>query len=356
MKTVRRIISKEQNLSVSSSFSIENVDIPVPGKNEVLVEVRACGLSLVNQKVITEVFQNQPRETFSVGQDVSGVVSKVGDDVSNFSVGEEVVGILPLDSKYSGCAEFCVFNQYDMVKKPPMLSHEAAAAGIGDCMKAYTALHYQAKVCGGDTVLVIDGATPFGNVAVQLARIWGAKVIATVSSQEEKSYLETLQPPLGQIIELNQRNNILISSLMEETGGVGVDVIVDNGVRMFINEEDVKLMSERYPRPVPHKNDIISCLGIGGKWITSQMDLQLDPPDSQQLFLRGASISFLFEQAWTLSYAQQGRYQHILLDAIEKMDRGIIKCKIARTVSLEESVEAVKQLQDQSVGKVVMVR
>ena len=59
-----------------------------------------------------------------------------------------------------------------------MLSFEDAAAGIGDCIRACTALHYQARVCAGDTVLVLDGASTFGLVAVQLARLWGAKVRA----------------------------------------------------------------------------------------------------------------------------------------------------------------------------------
>ena len=57
-----------------------------------------------------------------------------------------------------------------------MLNFEDAAAGVGDCVKAYTALHYQAQVCAGDTVLVLDGASSLGSVAVQLARQWGAKV------------------------------------------------------------------------------------------------------------------------------------------------------------------------------------
>ena len=57
-----------------------------------------------------------------------------------------------------------------------MLNFEDAAAGIGDCVRAYTALHYQAQVCAGDTVLILDGASSFGSVAVQLARQWGAKV------------------------------------------------------------------------------------------------------------------------------------------------------------------------------------
>ena len=62
------------------------------------------------------------------------------------------------------------------VKKPNHVSHEEAAAIIGDAVRAYTALHYHTRVCAGDTVLILDGATPSGSVAVQLAQLWGAKV------------------------------------------------------------------------------------------------------------------------------------------------------------------------------------
>lgn len=57
-----------------------------------------------------------------------------------------------------------------------MLSFEDAAGMLGDAVKAYTAVHYSAHICGGDTVLVVDGATPFGTVCIQLAQHWGAKV------------------------------------------------------------------------------------------------------------------------------------------------------------------------------------
>ena len=67
-----------------------------------------------------------------------------------------------------------------------MLSFEDAAAGIGDCVRAYTALHYQAQVCAGDTVLVLDGASSFGSVTVQLARQWGAKVCSFVANTRKK--------------------------------------------------------------------------------------------------------------------------------------------------------------------------
>ena len=63
-----------------------------------------------------------------------------------------------------------------LVKKPSRVSHEEAAAAIGDAVRAYTALHYHTHVCAGDTVLIMDGATPSGSIAVQMAQLWGAKV------------------------------------------------------------------------------------------------------------------------------------------------------------------------------------
>ena len=57
-----------------------------------------------------------------------------------------------------------------------MLGHNEAAGGIGECVRAYTAVHYQARICAGDTVLIIDGATPFGSAAIQITKHWGAKV------------------------------------------------------------------------------------------------------------------------------------------------------------------------------------
>ena len=61
-----------------------------------------------------------------------------------------------------------------------MLSYTDAAGGIGDCIRAYTALHYQARICAGDTVLIIDGASSFGTAAIQIARLWGAKVTDSI--------------------------------------------------------------------------------------------------------------------------------------------------------------------------------
>lgn len=352
---MRCIRQKQTSTDATPFFVIVETDIPTPADNEVLVQVKACSLSSVCTKVLKEVFKkNLPTETLNVGSDVSGVIVSVGPLVTSLKDGDEVVGILPLDSTSSGCGEYCIFKEFDVVKKPGRVSHEEAAALIGDAVRAYTALHYHAHICAGDTVLIMDGATPSGSVALQLAHLWGTKVLTTFSTLPEKQFLESFHPTIAQMIEMNQRSTILVSSVMEETGGVGVDCIVDNGVRLFTAEEDIALLTEKSKFVKPHKIDVLSCLGFSSKWVTSHPDLQLDPPDCQQLFLRNASVSFLFPPAWTLMQAQQGRYQHILTDIMQKLDKGILKVKIAQVVSIEEVLDCFKDLEDNRIGKTVL--
>lgn len=338
-----------------TKFTLEtDIEVPSPETYDIVVQIKACALSKHNTKVLADVHKKNHNDKYSVGHEVSGVVVKTGQSVTNISLGESVVGIVPLNARYSGCGEYCLVSEYDVVRKPDRLSYAEAAVGVGDLVRAYTALHYQARVCGGDTVLIMDGATPFGYVALQLASHWGAKVITTSSSQDDRSFLDTLPISIAQVIDISKRTNILSSSVMEETGGVGVDVVIDNGVSMFTNEEDRNIMEEKSKYSIPHKHEIISCLGVSGKWITSQSNLQLDPPDSQLLYLRGASVTFLFEQAWNLSYSQQGRFQHILLDAMDKLEKGVIKCKIAKEFSLDQAVEALQHLDQLRIGRAVV--
>ncbi|RUS91391.1 hypothetical protein EGW08_000821 [Elysia chlorotica] len=142
---------------------------------------------------------------------------------------------------------------------------------------------------------------------------------------------------------------------MEETGGVGVDCIIDNGVRLFTSEEDKDLMEERSMKSVPHKHDLLSCLGFAGRWITRNPNLQLDPPDSQQLFLRGGSLSFLFPPAWVLMRAQHGRFQHILKDLLDHVENGDFKLNEIQSVPLDKASEFLTQEHLDSSKAVVVI-
>jgi NADPH:quinone reductase-like Zn-dependent oxidoreductase len=335
-------------------LSIDESDIPEVGPYDILVRVKACALNLHNEKTYNQLLAPSPKRC-PLGHDVSGEVVKIGAKVDAYKEGMAVVGTVPFDSKVAGCCEYTLLSQFDAVEKPPSLSFETAAASVGAGLAAYTAIHYLGHVTAGDTVLVIDGASPEGYLTIQTAQAWGAKVLSTYKTLSERQFLESIKPPVAQLIELTQRTNILASSVMEETGGIGVDCIVDKGVRLFTSEEDKDLMGERNLRTIPHKHDIISCLGFSGKWITSQPNLQLDPPDSQQLFFRGASVSFLFPPAWTLMRSQHGRYQHILRDLIDRLGNGEIKCNDVLPFSLDKAPDAVTQKDLDSIKCIVIV-
>lgn len=340
----------------SSKYYVDyNVEIPSLEKHSVLIQVKACALSEISDKVLRDLFKKTLRSRFPVGQDVAGVVKQVGSEVETLGKGDEVVGIIPLDYNVSGCADYVVLNEFDVVKKPERISFVDAAGCIGDALKAYTALHYLGRLNSGDTVLVLDGASSFGSLTVQLALHWGARVIGTASSEDEKLYLKGIEPELALVIDMSKKDHSLKNICLEETGGLGVDIAIDNGVAMFSKEEEEISINENHSYHCPNKHDIISSLTVGGRWITCAHNLQLDPPNSRMMYMKCASLGFLFEHAWTLSSAQQGRYQHILMDIMEKVAEETIRPNIHHTVPFESIPEAIRRLPEIRVGKVIAV-
>ncbi|KAF5909209.1 quinone oxidoreductase-like protein 1 isoform X2, partial [Clarias magur] len=284
------------------------------GDHQVKVQVKACSLSPVDIKLCEDL--KLQREHVPVGREIAGVVLQVGAKVTFFQPDDEVVGILPLDAETSGLCDIVLADEYNLVQKPEKVSWFKAAGAIKDGLRAYTALHTLARVAVGHTLLVLDGASPFGVLAIQLAHYHGVKVLATAISPEDQTFLEQLRPSIARVIGVWDSKVDLLDSCLEETGGLGVDIVIDAGVRLYEQEPEDK-------HHVPHKHDIISLLAVGGHWVTTEDNLQLDPPDSRALFLKAASVSFLNEEVWEASRARQGRYLHIMKDVVEKLSTGI---------------------------------
>lgn len=81
--------------------------------------------------------------------------------------------------------------------------------------------------------------------------------------------------------------------------------------------------------------------------------MQLDPPESRLLLLKGASLSFLFDQLWLLAPTQQGRMLHVLNDILDKVSRGLVKPKIAQVYPLERARQALKDA-DNQIGSIIL--
>ncbi|XP_034971438.1 quinone oxidoreductase-like protein 1 isoform X2 [Zootoca vivipara] len=342
----------QQNSSGEASFVfLEKDNLPVARDNYVKVQVKACALSRINDKLLSEI--KIKKEFLPVGREIAGVVLETGNKVTFFQPHDEVVGILPLDSEESGLCEVVLVHEHYLARKPEKVSWLEAAGTIRDGLRAYTALHYLSYATPGKTVLVMDGASPFGTIAIQLAQHRGAKVISTIYSLEDKQYLERLTPSVGvkqplvaRIIDETNGTCGLTESCLEETGGLGVDIILDAGVRLYSKENEV--ISQQL---LPHKHDIISLLSVGGHWVTIEENLQLDPPDSRCLFLKGATVSFLNDEVWNLSNMQQGKYLCILEDVMEKLSSGVFRPHLDDPIPLYEAKVSMEMVQKNEARK-----
>ncbi|XP_010002983.1 PREDICTED: quinone oxidoreductase-like protein 1 [Chaetura pelagica] len=327
-------------------------NLPPIRDNDVKVQVRACALSWIDTKLLSEI--KLEKELLPVGREISGVVLEVGRKVTFFQPDDEVVGILPLDSDESGLCEVILVHEHYLVRKPEKVCWVEAAGTVRDGVRAYTALHYLSQVSPGKTVLVMDGASPFGTIAIQLAQHRGAKVISTAYSLEDKQYLERLRPPVGirqplvaRVIDVSNGKIDVAESCLEETGGLGVDIVLDAGVKLYSTEDESTSKSQL----LPHKHDIITLLGVGGHWITTEKNLQLDPPDSHSLFLKGATVSFLNDEIWNLSNIQQGKYLSILEDIMEKLSSSIFRPQLDEPIPLYEAKVSMEIVQKNQARK-----
>ncbi|XP_032867252.2 quinone oxidoreductase-like protein 1 isoform X2 [Tyto alba] len=330
----------------------ERESLPPPRDNDVKVQVRACALSWIDTKLLSEI--KLEKDLLPVGREISGIVLEVGRKVTFFQPDDEVVGILPLDTEESGLCEVILVHEHYLVRKPEKVCWVEAAGTVRDGVRAYTALHYLSQVSPGKTVLVMDGASPFGTIAIQLAQHRGAKVISTAYSLEDKQYLERLRPPVGirqplvaRVIDVSSGKIDVAESCLEETGGLGVNIVLDGGVRLYSAEDESTSKSQ----VLPHKHDIITLLGVGGHWITTEKNLQLDPPDSHSLFLKGATVSFLNDEIWNLSNIQQGKYLSILEDIMEKLSSSIFRPQLDEPIPLYEAKVSMEIVQKNQARK-----
>lgn len=162
-------------------------EIPEPGPGQVLLRVKAVGVNPLDAKIRSGVLAAVFPVTFPhvPGQDVAGVVDAVGADVTAWAVGDEVLGF-----GTRTYADYALADADRLAAKPAALSWELAGALPTAADAAYRALA-EVKVGEGDTVLVHAAAGGVGGLAVQFAKLLGARVIGT-ASEANHEYLREL--------------------------------------------------------------------------------------------------------------------------------------------------------------------
>ncbi len=206
-----------KNWGPPDSLVVEDVPSPAPGKGQLLVSVKASGVNFPDVLLIQNKYQFRPELPFSPGSEIAGVVRQVGEGVHGFMPGDRVMA----HTRWGGYAEEAVVDEALVTPVPAGLDLAVAASFGLVYATAYHALKDRAAIKAGETLLVLGAAGGVGLAAVELGKLFGARVIACASSDEK---LETCKR-FGAEITINYEREDLREAL--KNLGSAADIVLD---------------------------------------------------------------------------------------------------------------------------------
>ena len=216
-------------------LQLENVEVPLPGKNEIIVRQKAIGLNFIDTYYRSGLYQT-PLPS-GLGFEGAGIVESIGDEVTYFKVGDRVA--YP-HSKIGAYAECAVVLSHGAVKLPESISFEEGAAMMLKGLTAQYLLRQVHQVKNGETILFHAAAGGVGLIACQWAKSLGAKLIGTVSSEDKASVAK--ENGAWEIINYSKED--VAKRVLEITNGKKVPVVYD-GVGKSTWESSLDCLSPR---------------------------------------------------------------------------------------------------------------
>lgn len=293
----------------SDKLKLEEIPIPEPKQNEVLVKVTASGVNPADPLILGGKYAEEfgTHLPLILGYDMAGVVTRTGAKVTKLKAGDPVYAYLLFGG---GWAEYCLTNEGEAAIKPKSITFADAAAVPLAALTAWQALVDVGKLSAGQTVLIHGGSGGVGSFAIQIAKHLGARVIATAST----------------------RNQDLLKQL-------GADVAIDYTKTKF---EDVAKDVDLVIDPVG-KDTTARSYGVikkGGMIVT--LISRADPAELEKHGIRGASLA---------SHPDANELAQIT----KLIDEKKIKPIVTQVLPLDEAAQATEQAETHHTrGKVVL--
>lgn len=310
-----------------SSLSLSETPVPAVGADDVLIQVKACGVNFPDLLIIQNKYQFKPPLPFSPGGEVAGVVAHVGVNVKHIKTGDRVVALCG----WGGFAEFVAVRSARVFQIPPTLDYLQAAGTLYTYGTAYHALKDRAQLEAGETLLVLGAAGGVGLAAVELGKLMGARVIAAASSAEK---LEACKEK-GATFVINYSMDDLKDRVKEFTQDKGADIVFDpvGG-----------LLAEPALRSIAWRGRYLVVGFASGTIPSFPANLPL---------LKGASIVGVF---WgSFSEREPKLNQQNLAQLTAWINSGKIRQHISKTYPLKSAPQALQDLLDrQVIGKAVV--
>ena len=314
----------------------EEVADPVAGPGEIVIDVKAAGLNYPDNLIVQGLYQFQPERPFSPGHEGSGVVSSVGADVKMHSVGDSVAFF----KGFGAFAEKIVVSERMAFPIPKSFPHKIAAGVFMVYGTSYHGLVQRAKINKEDEVLVLGAAGGVGLAAVDIAKSFGARVVAAVSTKEKADVCR----------------------------GYGVDDVVIYGEEKLDKEGQKALTKELKSKSVRGGFSIIydpigDCfaepalrsIGWGGTYLVVGFAAGNIPSfPTNLMLLKGCAVSGVFIGRFQQEEPQQNAQN--LKEIGELLGSGKLTPFISETIPMSDSVDAIERIAKRGVvGKVVFI-
>ena len=192
---------------------------PAPAAEEVLIKVAAAGVNRPDVAQREGRYPPPPGASDIPGLEVAGTVAAVGDSVTQWKAGDAVCALV----SGGGYAEYCAAPAVQCLPIPRGLSSIEAASLPETFFTVWVNVFDRARLSAGESLLVQGGSSGIGVAAIQMAKAFGHKVYATAGSAEKCAVCERL----GADRAINYRSEDFVEAILRETGGRGVDVILD---------------------------------------------------------------------------------------------------------------------------------
>ena len=204
-----------------SSTVIKDVDQPVAGPGQVLVQVAYAGLNYADLMMRTGIYPHPKGYPLVAGLELSGTVTAVGAGVTQCAVGDRVAAF----SEDAGAfAEYCAVPVERIIHLPDDMGFDVAAAFYIQALTAWNLLHTVSRTAPGDVVLIHAIGGGVGLYLTQLAKAAGAQVIGTVGTAGK----EDRAIAFGADLVVNRNEADFVAEALAFTKGRGVDKVVDS--------------------------------------------------------------------------------------------------------------------------------
>jgi len=204
---------------VLDGLTLRAVERKRPAAGLVEIQVDAAALNFSDVMKALGLYPGLPDGPVPLGIECAGRITAVGEGVTRFQPGDEVVAVAPF-----AFGSYCLSHEALVAHKPKRITSEEAATLPIAFLTAHYALNYLGRLEAGEKVLIHSGAGGVGLAAIQLARRAGAEVFATAGSTERREFLKSL----GVEHVMDSRSLGFVDKVMELTNGRGVDMVLNS--------------------------------------------------------------------------------------------------------------------------------